>query len=515
MATNSQENHSTTLSDVQQLAFFASLASLSYIFWVVGAMEMIERIGYNGVKSIAALYATDAVKDGGLGLLESDFGTILASWAAVQAFAPVLTGALSDRFGYKETIFSATVIKIAGYLVMATMPSFWGFLSGAVLLALGTGVFKPGIQGTLVKCTNRKNSSMAWGVFYQTVNIGGFLGPIVAAMMRQLEWAYVFYACSAIISLNFLLLLSYKEPGKQERIVRMGKIRSGELKREPLLTDSLRELSNPILIWYLVLFSGFWFMFNAMFDVLPFYIRDWIDTTVIVNSLFGEGGAQNSFFIRLLGMTNDGLAILPEGLLNVNFALIMLTCFVFAGLTARLRAIDSMMIGVFLASAAFCWLGNISWAWYAVAAIAIFSIGEMLTAPKSSEFIGNIAPSDKKAMYLGFSQLPIGVGWTLEAKIGPWMYGEYASKEKFSRELLLERGMDGGQVAAINSGEAFETLIMYTGESAQALTELLYSTHNVSLVWYVMAGVGFVSVAGMFVYGKWLRIKVREERALA
>jgi len=35
----------------------------------------------------------------------------------------------------------------------------------------------PGIQGTLVKATTRANSSMVWGIFYQTVNIGGFLGP--------------------------------------------------------------------------------------------------------------------------------------------------------------------------------------------------------------------------------------------------------------------------------------------------------------------------------------------------
>ena len=29
------------------------------------------------------------------------------------------------------------------------------------------------------------------------------LGPILAAALRQLEWQYVFFACAAIISLNF------------------------------------------------------------------------------------------------------------------------------------------------------------------------------------------------------------------------------------------------------------------------------------------------------------------------
>ncbi len=77
---------------------------------------------------------------------------------------------------------------------MAFFPSFWGFLIGAILLAGGTGIFKPGIQGTLVLSTGRQNTSMAWGIFYQVVNIGGFLGPLVAVHMRQLSWDNVFEA---------------------------------------------------------------------------------------------------------------------------------------------------------------------------------------------------------------------------------------------------------------------------------------------------------------------------------
>ncbi|MCV6606559.1 MAG: MFS transporter, partial [Porticoccaceae bacterium] len=398
MTEQQQENHSSTIADVQQLKTFAAIASLSYVFWIVGGMEMIERLAYYGVKAVAALYATDSQAKGGLGITESTFGTILAVWALVQTFVPVLSGGLSDRFGYKETIFLSTVIKIIAYLIMALFPSTWGFACGAVVLALGTGIFKPGIQGTLVKATNRENSSMAWGVFYQTINIGGFIGPILAAALRQMEWQYVFFACAAIISLNFLLLLAYKEPGKEERLAHREKVRSGEVQQSSLFRDSLSELKNPVLIWYLVLFSAFWFMFNSLFDVLPLHLRDWVDTSAIVTTLFGEGGTQNGFLIRLFGMTDDGSRILPEGLLNWNFGMIMTTCFLFAGLSAKLRAVDSMMIGTFIASAALCWIGSVSWGWYAAFGILVFSAGEMLSSPKSSEFIGNIAPPQKKAM---------------------------------------------------------------------------------------------------------------------
>src|SRR6185295_7225927 len=149
--------------------------------------------------------------------------------------------------------------------------------AGAMLLATGTAIFKPGIQGTLVKATRRENSSMAWGIFYQTVNIGGFLGPLVAGYMRKMEWRYVFFACAAIICCNFLLLVTYREPGKAERLARARQEREGSRPRQSLARESLRELRKPHIWSYLAIMSGFWFMFNSLFDVLPAHIDDWVD----------------------------------------------------------------------------------------------------------------------------------------------------------------------------------------------------------------------------------------------
>ena len=251
-----QNNRSTTIKDVKQLSTFAAIGSLSYVFWICGGMEMIERLAFYGVRSLSSLYATDSVANGGLGLIESDLGIIFMAWAMVQTFVPVFTGGISDRYGYKETIFVSTIVKIIGYLIMAYYATFWGFLIGAVVLALGTGIFKPGLQGSIVKSTDRTNSSIAWGVFYQTVNIGAFIGPLISAQLRQLEWQYVFFACAAIISLNFLMLLTYKEENKEQRLTHREKVKSGEIKEESLWVESLRELSNPVLLWYIFIFSG-------------------------------------------------------------------------------------------------------------------------------------------------------------------------------------------------------------------------------------------------------------------
>ena len=503
MANSEAQGQTSSVKDVKQLGILAALGSLSYVFWICGGMEMVERLAYYGVRQVSSLYANDASSNGGLGLAGTEIGTIFALWALMQSFVPVLTGGISDRVGYKETIFASTVIKILGYLIMAWFASYWGFLIGALVLAFGTGIFKPGIQATIVKSTNRENSSMAWGVFYQTVNIGGFIGPLLAAQLRQLEWAYVFYACAAIISLNFLLLLTYKEQDKEERLEHRRKVKAGELQEESLWLDSLRELGRPIMIWYMVLFSGFWFMLMAFWDVGPLYFRDWVDTSVMVRHMFGEDGTSNPFWIFIFGMTQDGKSILPEGLINLNAMLIMFVCFIVAGWSALMKATNSMALGTFLAAATLLLFAGFNYVWIMVLAIVCFSIGEMLSSPKCSEYLGNIAPPQKKAMYLGFSQLPLGIGWVIEGYFGQVLYAKYGAKDTIARQSLLDGGMTPSQVDAVPLGEAFQKLIETTGLSADALTAQLYATNDVGTAWYIMAAVGIVSAAGMYVYGRW------------
>ncbi|MCK0070783.1 MFS transporter [Kordiimonas laminariae] len=503
MSQENENQQTTTVKDVEQLGIFAAIASLSYVFWICGGMEMVERLAFYGVRQSTGLYVTDSVANGGLGLVESDLGLIFLIWAIVQTFVPVLTGGISDRIGYKETIFASTIFKILGYLLMGFFPSFWGFASGAVVLAFGTGIFKPGLQGTISKSTGRHNSSMAWGIFYQTVNIGGALGPMVAVALRQLSWDYLFFACAAIISLNFILLLMYKEPDKEERLAHRAKVKAGEVKEESLWRDSIKELSNPVLIWYVVLFSGFWFMLWTFWDVAPLYFRDWVDTTTMVSQIFGEGGTDSGFWKFFWGMNQEGTAVMPEGLVNINAILIMFTCFIVAGLSGKIRATNSMAIGTFLASSALIIFGGFNFAWIIFIGVVIFSFGEMLSSPKSSEYLANIAPREKKAMYLGFTQLPIGLGWTIESYLGPYLYGEFSSKEQISRKMLLENGMTEADVAAVPIGEAFDKLLMLTGQSAGTLTEQMYAANAVGTVWYVMGIVGLISALGMYAYGKW------------
>ena len=74
--------------------------------------------------------------------------------------------------------------------------------------------------------------------------------------------------------------------------------------------------------------------------------------------------------------------------------------------------------------------------------------------------------------------------------------------------------MPADQLAAIPQGEAFDHLVRFTGDSATGLTQLLYQSHNIGQVWYVMGIVGIISAFGMYMYGRWAYGLSRQEAAV-
>ena len=57
---------------------------------------------------------------------------------------------------------------------------------------------------------------------------------------------------------------------------------------------------------------------------------------------------------------------------------------------------------------------------------------------------------------------------------------------------------------AIKNGEAFDTLVSFTGQSPQAVTDILYQANNVGMAWYIIATVGAISGVGIYLYAKWV-----------
>jgi len=464
---------------------FQTLGEFPRAFWMINTMEMFERLGYYGVRVVIPIYIAQADEIGGLHFSQVDKGTIFMVWALIQCLVPVFSGGFADRYGYKRTIAISITINIVGYILMATQRSFWPFLFGCSVLAFGTGIFKPGLQGSLVRTLNKKNSSLGWGSFYMLVNIGGFLGPPFAHFLHNWSWPTIFFGCAAVYSLNYLMLFTYKdlESGSEKR--------GGPLEIAKL---TARNIVQPRLAVFIIIMSGFWLMFMQLFDMLPNFIVDWVDTAGIVSALH-----LPAFFTS---DTPRGTMIAQEWMINANSGLIICCVIFVSWLVARMRRVHSIMIGITISSLGLLLAGFSMSGVMCILGILCFSVGEMMASPKMNEYLGVIAPEGEKALYMGYANMPFAIGWAYGSFLGGQVYDSMGDKANLALKYLAEHA---GIQSGIERTEAFARLQSAVNLNASDATRLLWNTYHPYELWYPFAAIGLAAAAGIFLYSLWVK----------
>jgi len=475
----------TPLQSRPKESLIKQLRGFKRAFWMVNAMEMLERLAYYGVRVVIPIYIAQADEINGLHFTQVEKGYIFMVWALVQSLVPVFSGGFADRYGYKKTIAVSIAIKIVGYLMMATQREFWPFLIGCCVLAAGTAIFKPGIQGTLVKTLDKRNSSIGWGTFYMLVNIGGFLGPPLAHFLYGWSWPTVFYGCAVIVSLNFLMLLTYKG-------IPAGGDQSGGLIKIAKMT--LKNICKPRLAVFIQIMSGVWLMFMQLFDLLPNFIVDWVDSSMIVQTFH----LPAMFTVE----TARGIQITQEWLINANAGLIILCVVFVTWLVARIRRVHSILMGIIISSIGLIVAGFTMSGYMCLMGILCFSLGEMLASPKMDEYLGVIAPEGEKALYMGYANIPLAIGWAYGSFLAGNVYDKMGDKANLAIRYLAENYNITENIAR---PEAMIKLQEFLNIDAVEATNLLWKTYNPYELWYPFAAIGFASAMGIFFYSLWVR----------
>jgi MFS family permease len=464
---------------------FAQLAKLPRAFWMLNFMEMFERLAYYGVRVVIPIYIAQADEIHGLHFTQQQKGLIFTLWALVQTGVPIFSGGFADRYGYKKTIAASIVIKIAGYLLMATQRGFWPFTTGCLVLAFGTAIFKPGVWGSMQRTMNKDNSSVGWGVFYMLVNVGGFLGPPLAHFLYGFSWPTVFYGCAVIVSLNFLMLLTYPH------------VDSGGSQQGGVLATAWHTFSNLFhlrLLVFILIMSGFWLMFMQLFDLLPNFIVDWVDSSAIVRTLH-----LPALFTT---QTPRGPMVAQEWMINLDSLLIVLLVVWVSHLVSHMRRVHSIFIGIAVASVGLLAAGFTMSGVSCLLGIAFFAVGEMLSSPKMNDYLGVIAPEGKKGLYMGYANMPTAIGWAYGSFLAGDLYGKMGEKAGLALRYLREHG---GVPAGVERTTAMEAMQRVTSLDPGAATRLLWSTYHPYKLWYPFFVVGIASAIGIFFYAMWVR----------
>ncbi len=189
--------------------------------------EMWERFSYYGMRALLVLYliasTSETLPDGrpnanpGFGWTEEAAFTLYGLYTWAVYVTPLFGGWLADRFlGTHRSLLIGGWIIAAGHTTLAltelagisageavTLQASPGalvtFLTGLVLIAIGTGFFKPCVSvmvGQLYPADDPRRDS-GFTIFYMGINLGALMAPLVAGTLGEtVGWHWGFAAAA-------------------------------------------------------------------------------------------------------------------------------------------------------------------------------------------------------------------------------------------------------------------------------------------------------------------------------
>ena len=458
-------------------------------FWVANTFELFERWAWYGFFMLFANYLTSSSDVGGLEFSQSQKGWIMGIGTGILYFLPVITGSIADKYGYKKVLIISFSIYTSAFIFLPMFDTFTGVFIMYLYLALGAALFKPVISATIAKTTNEKNSSIGFGVYYMMVNLGAFIGPMVTLLYKGASYNIVFHISAAVIALNFILLFFYKEPDRVKSTDSFSKSMQHVFGNIGLVLKDFKFML------FLLIVTGFWTMYNQLFFTLPVFIAQWVDTSSMYRFF-----STNMAFIANNYSSNGQMD--AEFITNFDAMFIIVFQVLISSIVMKWKPLGAMFTGFLISSIGMALTLLTQNVMFIIASLFIFSVGEMMGSPKITEYIGRIAPKDKKALYMGYSFIPLFLGNIFAGIISGNVYQAMSDKQHL---LLRELGKRSLSIEGnLSHNEFFAKAAEMMHMSQRELTDYLWTTYHPSSIWLVIISIGIFASVCLRLYDKFV-----------
>jgi dipeptide/tripeptide permease len=433
-------------------------------FWTANLTELFERGAYYAMASFVVIYL------GRLGMgnyWPSTLNGIL--WTLVY-FLPILSGTIADHIGFRKSLVLAFVLLTGGYFLMGapvwvagapladkagdtfTSPLWMALTVGAAIILIGIGgsFVKPCISGTVQKTAGLR-ATLAFAIFYMVINIGSLFGRGVSYFIRtQFGLPHIFSVAmgSALLAL-LVVIVAYREPpapvdapAKPKRSV------------PQILLDMLLVLRNPRFSLFLLVNSGFAFLYSQVYNVLPLYLEKVLEQKPAVDIYTMANPFVIVFFqlliTRLFGKMKPIRSIVVGTVIIAIAMLINIVPLLMAG-GARAPIIAWLPIGSL----------------FVVMTVALIAFGELFASARTYEYIGGLAPKGQEGLFLGYANLPMAIGSLAGGPVGAWIFNGVMCRGAVKNEAGLLDLQPGNATLGW-------TMLMFVG-MASALSLWLYN----------------------------------------
>ena len=429
------------------------LASLPRTFWVGNVMELFERGAYYGMNAVLAVYLVEE-----LGFRNQAVGFLQGFVYALTYIVPIAGGALADRLGYRKMLLVAFSLLTMGYFIAGNVNSYGLIFLFLLVMATGSGLFKPIITGTVARTTTKESSGFGFGVYYWCINFGAVIGPLLVIWLKGINAKYIFFFPAAWC---FLMLLPtvflYKDPAQPEK----------QKSARQVASEAMLVLGDSRFMLMILVYSCFWILYFQMFGSILWYMNDFINKAPV-----------NEFMARL-GFS--GFDFDPGHVTVINAGTIILLVLIISRVVKNLKPLPVMSAGIIIGSAGFLILALTTSAWMFVLGIAVFSLGEMTAHPKYYSYVGLVAPKDRVAVYMGYAFLYGVIGSLFGSNFGAVLY-----------ENILKPFAPSPEALAAGTPLAPEVI------------------GKIQMFWLIFAVLGVVCLVGMLLYNKFFSVDTPE-----
>lgn len=420
-------------------------------FWVGNLIELFERASYYGVFIALAVFLTSVV-----GFTDIQAGWVGASYAGLVYLLPFVTGAISDRIGFRPALIIAFALITVGYAALWIAPRPIPVLAGLLLAAIGGSFVKPLITGTVTLCSNEISRARAFSLFYMIVNIGSFTGKSVAGPVRKAlgVGTVPLYSAGAALVALVIAMLFFRPPentGARPRSVAES------------LGGLATVLRNGRFLALILITAGFWLIQGQMYASMPKYV---------------------------LRMVGD--AAMPEWYANVNPLVVMLCVVPVTHLARRLTPIGSIAIALGLIPISATIMGFSTKIGSMAAAvgiathpvtiamvmgIALQGFAECFLSPRYLEFASKQAPPGQEGLYMGYAYINTFFAWFVGFVLSGYLLEAFCPDP-----AKLSAADQAARLAAI---------------AGQGSMPAAYAHAHV--IWWVFASVGVVAFSALLV----------------
>ncbi len=438
------------------------------LFWFANVTELFERAAYYSMASFVVIYL------GQLGLgnyWPSNLNSYL--WALVY-FLPILSGTIADQVGFRISLLFAFVVLAAGYFLVGYPVWIGGaqlspvagsevtagagivvpVIAGILLIGIGGSVIKPCISGTVQK-THAGRATLAFAVFYMVINIGSLVGRLVAYVFRHgpgMNLSAVFGVATFFsVVAFFVVLFLYRDP--------VAPVDAPIKPKKPVATvllEMVLVLRNGRFALFLLVSSGFWFLYNQVYNVLPL----WVSKVV-----------QNDPPMEIITAFNPLTIVCFQLVVTRYFGTMkpirsIVVGTVIIGLSMVINLAPLFTAGVRVSALPFVPLGSL----FIVMTVSLIAFGELFTSPRTYEWIGALAPKGQEGLFLGYANLPMAIGSLLGGPFGAWIFNEVMC----AGATRLDNGLLDPEPGAAAAG------------------------------WLILMAIGLLSALSMWLYNRWL-----------